>query len=264
LAGFAIGPILAAAARAAQVAYLATGAKGNYNDLSSGGGSNGDKGTLQISNLAALERELKNIGPQVLRQFKSEAKKVGKPAVTAVRKTFRDVGSRGPLGAPKRWGRLYDRMYTRNGRISWTEARRTGGRSGIDVNYKNRKEGKALSDLKAARDGTVSIVRVRVRAPAYVVADIAGKSNSATRAGGLTKPYKINAFGKGIITRQHTIDPYNVNNWLNKLNSNAKGGAAKPSRYAYPAIEKHTPKFQANMQAVLRGAVAKVNRRLES
>jgi hypothetical protein len=147
LAGFAIGPILAAAARAAQVAYLATGAKGNYNDLSSGGGSNGDKGTLQISNLAALERELKNIGPQVLRQFKSEAKKVGKPAVTAVRKTFRDVGSRGPLGAPKRWGRLYDRMYTRNGRISWTEARRTGGRSGIDVNYKNRKEGKALSVL---------------------------------------------------------------------------------------------------------------------
>jgi hypothetical protein len=89
LVAFAIGPILAAAARAGQVAYLATGAKGNYSDLSSGGASNGDKGTIQLSNLAALERELKNIGPEVLRQFKKDAKLVGKDAVKAVRKAFR-------------------------------------------------------------------------------------------------------------------------------------------------------------------------------
>lgn len=260
----AIQAIVMAALRAGQIAYAVSGGKGSYNDLSSGGGSNGDKGTLQLANLVELERELKNIGPQVLRQFKTDAKKVGKPAVTAVRKTFRDIGSRGPLGAPKRWGRLYDRMYTRNGRISWEAARKVGGRSGIDVNYKNRKEGKALSDLQAARDGTVSIVRIRVRAPAFIVADMAGKSNSATRAGGLTKEYKINAFGKGVITRQHTINPWNVNNWLNKLNSKAKGGQGKPSRYAYPAIEKHSPDFQANMQDVLRSAVNKINRRLES
>jgi hypothetical protein len=268
LVAFAIGPMLAAAARAGRVAYLATGAKGNYSDLSSGGASNGDKGTLQLSNLVALEKELKNIGPEFLREFKRDSKRVGKPAVTAVRKSFRDVGDRGPLGGPRskpgRTGRTFDRMYTQNGRISWTAARKVGGRSGIDVNYKNRKEGKALSDLKAAKDGTVSIVRVRVRAPAFVVADMAGKSNSATKSGGLTRRYKINAFGKGVIERKHTINPWNVNNWINSLNSGAKGGAGKPSRYAYPAIQKHTPKFKADMQVVLRGAVAKINRRLES
>ena len=267
MVAFAIGPILAAAARAGQVAYIATGAKGNYSDLSSGGASNGDKGTIQISNLAALERELKNIGPQVLRQFKKDAKLVGKPAVTSVRKAFRGVDQMGPLGGPKpkkgRTGRTYDRMYTQNGRLSWTAARKIGGRSGIDVNYKNRKEGKALAALKAAQDGTVSIVRIRVRAPAFVVADMAGVSKRASRSGTRTRPYQINAFGKGLITRTHTINKQNVDNWLDKLNSGSMA-ASKPSRYAYPAVEKHTPQFKKDITKVLKSAVIKVNRRLES
>jgi hypothetical protein len=259
----AIPALVMVALRAAQVAYIATGAKGNYNDLSSGGGSNGDKGTLQISNLAALERELKNIGPEVLRQFKKDSKLVGKPAVTAVRKAFRGVNDKGPLGAPKRPGRTYDKMYTQNGRISWTASRKVGGRSGIDVNYKNRKEGKALADLKAAKDGTVSIVRVRVRAPAFIVADMAGVSKRASRSGSLTREYQINAFGRGIVTRQHRISKSNVDKWLIKLNSGDKA-ASKPSRYAYPAAEKHSPKFKQDITKVLKSAVVTVNRRLES
>lgn len=267
MVAFAIGPILAAAARAGQVAYLATGAKGNYSDLSSSGASIGDKGTIQLSNLAALERELKNIGPEVLRQFKKDAKYVGKDAVKAVRKAFRGVDAMGPLGGPKpkkgRTGRTYDRMYTQYGRLSWTEARRTGGRSGIDVNYKNRKEGKALAALKAAQDGTVSIVRVRVRAPAFIVADMAGVTKKASRSGTLTRPYDINLFGKGKITRQHRINKANVDNWLLKLNSGSMA-ASKPSRYAYPAVEEHAPAFKANITKVLKSAVITVNRRLES
>jgi hypothetical protein len=267
LVAFAIGPILAAAARAGRVAYVATGAKGNYNDLSSGGGSNGDKGTVQLSNLAALERELKAIGPEVLRQFKKDAKYVGKDALKAVRKAFRGVDAMGPLGGPKvkpnRKGRTYDRMYTQYGRLSWTAARKIGGRSGIDVNYKNRKEGKALAALKAAQDGTVSIVRIRVRAPAFVVADMAGVTKRASRSGTLTKPYEINAFGRGRITRDHRINKANVDNWLLKLNA-ASGSASKPSRYAYPAIEEHSPAFKANVTKVLKRAVITVNRRLQS
>jgi len=263
LVAFAIGPMLAAAARAGRVAYVATGAKGNYNDLSSGGGSNGDKGTIQLTNLVALERELKSIGPEVLRQFKKDAKLVGKPAVTAVRKAFRGVNEMGPLGAPKRKGRTFDKMYTQNGRISWTAARKVGGRSGIDVNYKNRKEGKALAALKAARDGTVSIVRIRVRAPAFVVADMAGVSKKASKSGTSTRPYKINAFGRGLVTRTHTINKANVDNWLLRLNS-ASMAASKPSRYAYPAIAKHSPAFKSDVTKVLKTAVIRVNRRLES
>jgi hypothetical protein len=106
----------------------------------------------------------------------------------------------GPLGGPKpkkgRTGRTFDRMYTQYGRLSWTAARKVGGRSGIDVNYKNRKEGKALAALKAAQDGTVSIVRVRVRAPAFVVADMAGVTKKASRSGTLTRPYEINLLAK--------------------------------------------------------------------
>jgi hypothetical protein len=220
---------------------------------------------MQLANLQDLERQLKEIGPEVLRQFKKDTKRVGKPAVTAVRKSFRDIGNRGPLGGPRRWGRIYDRMYTRRGHLNWQASNKIGGRSGIDVNYKNRKEGKALADLKAARDGTVSIVRIRVRAPAYIVADMAGKSGKAAKTTGtLSREYQINLFGKGVVTRSHRVNAGNVNNWIGALNSRAKGGASEPSRYAYPAVEKHKDEFRQNVTVILRDAVAKINRRLQS
>lgn len=258
--------IIARAMASARVGYAASGARGSFQGAMLVN-SSGDKGVLELANLRELERELRNIGPQALRQFKKDAKKVGKPAVTSVRKAFRDVGDRGPLGAPKRWGRIYDKMYTRDGRgrLSWTTSRKIGGRSGIDVNYKNRKEGKALRDMQAAKDGTVSIVRVRVRAPAYVVADMAGKSKRAAKTTGtLSREYQINLFGRGVVTRQHRINSNNVDNWLSALDSRAKGGASKPSRYGYPALEKHSPKFKADVSLVLRNAIYDINRRLES
>lgn len=256
--------IIARAMASARAGYAASGARGSFQGamLES---TSGDKGVMELTNLRELERELRNIGPEALREFKKQAKRVGKPAVTSVRKSFRDVGQHGPLGSPRRPGRTYDKMYTQNGRLSWTRSRKVGGRSGIDVNYKNRKEGKALRDLAAAKDGTVSIVRVRVRTAAYVVADMAGKSKKAARTTGtLTRSYDINLFGRGVVNRRHRINQANVDNWLSALDRNAKGGASKPSRYAYPALEKHSPKFKADMSQVLRSAVNTINRRLES
>ena len=263
---FPVAAILARALSGARVGYMASGATGSFQEATFTS-SSGDKGVLELANLKELERELRNIGPQALRQFKKDAKKVGKPAVTSVRKAFRDVGDRGPLGAPKRWGRIYDKMYTRDGRahLSWTTSRKIGGRSGIDVNYKNRKEGKALRDMQAAKDGTVSIVRVRVRAPAYVVADMAGKSNRAAKSTGtLSREYQINLFGRGVVTRRHRVNANNVDNWIQALDRKAKNGAGKPSRYAYPALTKHSSKFKQDASLVLRNAIYDINRRLES
>lgn len=263
---FPVAAILARTLSAARIGYLATGATGSFQGATLASTS-GDKGVLELANLKEIERELRNIGPEALRQFKKDAKKVGKPAVTSVRKAFRDVGEHGPLGAPKRRGRTYDKMYTKDGigRLSWSSSRKIGGRSGIDVNYKNRKEGKALRDLQAAKDGTVSIVRVRVRAPAYVVADMAGKSNKAARVTGtLSREYQINLFGRGVVTRQHRINSNNVDNWIQALDRKAKGGSGKPSRYGYPALIKHSPKFKQDMSQVLRSAINDINRRLES
>ena len=254
--------IIARAMASARAGYAASGARGSF-QAATLLSSSGDKGVLELANLRELERELREIGPSFLRQFKRDAKKVGKPAVTEVRRSFRKVDAPGPLGAPRRRGRTYDKMYT-NGRLSWTAARKVGGRSGIDVNYKNRKEGKALRDMKAAKDGTVSVVRVRVRAPAYIVADMAGVSKSAAKATGtLTRHYDINLFGRGVVNRRHKINSTNVDKWLKALDrgSNSTG---KPSRYAWPALKKHSPKFKADVSLVLRNAIYDINRRLES
>ena len=261
--------IIAIAARAGRTAYVANAGRGDYNDLTQGAFTSGTKATMQLANLQDLERQLKEIGPEVLRQFKKDAKKVGSKAVGAVRKGFREVGNYGPLGPPKpkgkRTGRTYDRMYSQNGRVSWNGSMKVAGRSGIDVNYKNRKEGKALADLKAAKDGTVSVVRIRVRTPGFIIADMAGKSKKAVSANGKqTRPYDINLFGRGRVTRTHRISSTNVSNWLQALDTKAKASKGKPSRYAYPAIDAHKDKFRKDTTVVLRAAVDKINRRLQS
>lgn len=256
--------LIAQAVASARTTYAASGVGGSFNDAALVN-SNGDKGVLELANLAELERELRAIGPQMLRDFRKNAKKLGNPAAREVRKGFKSAGLHGPLGAPKRQGRTYDRMYTpQNGRLSWTRA--TSMRTAVDVNYKNRKQGKALADLQAAKDGTVSIVRVRVKAPAYVIADMAGKSGKASSANGtLSREYSINRYGRGVRNNQrHRISKANVQNWIDSLDKKGKGGSGEPSRYAYPALIKHSPKFKSNTQELLRSTISTINRRLES
>lgn len=224
------------------------------------------KAVVELPDLKALEMELKKFGPKMLTDFKRQAKNVGNPARDSVRKAFREVNSAGPLGAPKRKGRYYDKMDTSFvGRLSWHNARSISARRSIDVNYKNRNESKALRDLAAARDGTISIVRVRVRAPAYIVADMAGKSNSARKATGeMSREYRINLFNKGVVTRRHRVNVYNTENWISALNSKAdKKGQSGASRYAWPAFEKHQKEFKKDISAVLNNTIQSMNRILE-
>jgi len=259
-----LGKLFASGARAG---FASTANNGDFNAASLLD-SNGNKAVLELNDLKALERQLLTLGPEMLREFKKQAKKLGNPAAQAVRYGFKSAGTFGPLGGPKnkdgRTGRTYDRMYTQNGRLSWTKSK--GMRTAVDVNYKNRKQGKALADLQAARDGTVSIVRVRVRAPAFVIADMAGKSGKSSKPNGmLSREYTINRYGKGIRSNQtHRISASNVRNWIESLDNKGKNSSGEPSRYAYPALEKHSPKFKANTTKLLRSTINTLNRRLES
>ena len=259
-----LGKLFASGARAG---FASTANNGDFNAASLLD-SSGNKAVLELNDLKALERQLLTFGPEVLKEFKKQAKKLGNPAAQAVRYGFKKAGMYGPLGGPKnkagRTGRTYDRMYTQNGRLSWTASKKQ--RTGVDVNYKNRREGKELTNLRALNDGTVSIVRVRIRAPAFIVADNAGKSNKATLGNGTkSREYSINRFGKGVRSNQtHRVNADNVRKWIKSLNDNAIGGEEKPSRYAWPALEKHSPKFKANTTKLLRTTISTLNRRLES
>lgn len=238
---------------------------GDFNSLMDLGISD-KKAVVELADLKALEDALKDVGPSFHRKFKRDAKKVGVPTRDAVRKAFRQIGYMGPLGPAKRPGRRFDRFATSElGRLSWYNSRMMSENKSIDVNYKNRREGRALAQLQAAKDGTISIVRVRVMAPAYVVADMAGKSGKARQTTGtLTRPYRISLYGKRTVTRQHKINSDNVDNWIENLNSksNAKQQAT-PSRYGWPTMERHAPKFREDASKLLNESIAMLNRRME-
>ena len=263
-----LGPLrnafMSNAMRGFALARSANPSIGNFNALRDLGLSD-KKAVIELKNLKHLEKTLREVAPKMLRDFKRDARKVGDPAKKAVRKAFADAGQYGPLGAPKRRGRNFDGMYTSDlGRLSWTKSRAMANRRGIEVNYKNRNENKALQRLQAAGDGTISIVRVVVRAPAFIVADMAGKSNAARKGPGeLSREYQINAFGRGVVTRSHKIDIFNTENWIDSLNAKAQGkGQNQPSRYAWPAAEKHLPQARKDASALMNRTISEINRLL--
>ena len=263
-----LGPLrnafMSNAMRGFALAQKANPAIGNFNALRDLGLSD-KKSVIELSNLKHLERTLREVSPKMLRDFKRDARKVGDPAKKAIRQAFADATDAGPLGDKKRRGRYYDRMDTSFlGHLSWHNAKAFARRRGIEVNYKNRNENKALQNLKASGDGTISIVRVVVRPPAFIVADMAGASNSARKGPGeLSREYRINLFNKGTVTRRHKVNIYNTENWIDKLNSSARGkGQSKPSRYAWPAAEDHLPKAREDASAVMNRTIQEINRLL--
>lgn len=238
---------------------------GNFNELRDLDKSD-RKAVVELSNLKHLEKTLRTLGPKMLRDFKRDARRVGQPAMKDVRKAFTSIGPLGPRGGPSRDNRYYDKMSNSFvGRLSWRNSYVIANRRGIEVNYKNRNENKALSRLQAAQDGTISIVRIVVRAPAFIVADMAGKSNRAQKGDGeLSRMYRIHEFGGPYIQRQHRVRTANTDNWIRKLNEVGKGAAGRPSRYVYPAVEGHMNDFRTNSSKLFNRTIGEINRILEA
>lgn len=240
------------------------------------------KAEIELTDLVALERELRTVAPDLYNKFKRDARRIGTPARDSVRKAFLNVGASGPLGPrkvnpSKPWatakaiqGRTYDGFNTKNGdngRLSWTlNYNMISKNQGIDVNYKNRNANKDLSKLKTGQDGQLSIVRVRVRRAPLILADMAGRKRTAmySQGKGRTRPYEIDLFGRGIVTRTHIINRDNSDTFVDNLMRAKNSLSTKASRYAWPAFEKHQPAFRADVDKLLQEAVVAINRRLES
>jgi len=244
---------------------------GNFNALSELNTSD-NKAVVSLPDLKALELQLKEFGPDALNRFKRDARRVGTPARDALRSVYRSVGIFGPLGRPRRPGRKFDKMATEYGhaRLSYERAFVTINTSrGIDVNYKNRNEGRALRQLKQAEDGTISIVRLLVKAPALIVADMAGKSNRKRLNSGFVRQYETKLFGgpKVVATeRMRAVTPARVQartTWLQALDRQAHNRRQnKASRYAWPTMEKYMSKHKINAAALINQVIAETNKKM--
>lgn len=261
----------------AATAAMSYGDIGNFSMARVVGGES--KAELEMTDLVALERTLKEVAPDLFNKYKRDARKVGVPARNDVRKAFASVGSGGPLGKrkvnpSKPWAtakaiqnRRYDGFNTVNGdtgRLSWTlNFNSIYKNQGIDVNYRSKNPNADLSKLRLGQDGQIGLVRVRVRKAPLIIADMAGRGNSMYSQGrGVTNEYQINAFGRGVITRTHTINRANSDNFVRNLQRAKQAGSTKASRYAYPAFIKHQPEFRRNFDKLLQDVVAATNRKL--
>lgn len=265
--------------------YISSAAQGWKNVASRGGAVLGDynalremdttnsKAVVALTDLKALEKQLKEFGPDALRKFKNNSRQVGTPARDALRSVFKSVGIRGPLGGPTRRGRRYDKMATNYNiaRLSYERGFVTANTSrGIDVNYKNRNEGKALRQLQTAQDGTISIVRLLVKAPALIVADMAGKSSRAKiPTGSLVRGYQTNLFNRGVVQASENMRRMTPERraardaWLLALDRTAHNRRQnKASRYAWPTMEKYMSKHKINVAQLLNEVIATTNKKL--
>ena len=239
---------------------------GDYNALRDLG-LNNSKAVVELPDLVKMSETLKELGPDAFKNFKNNARKLGRPAQTELRRAYGRIGIHGPLGSPKRPGRNYDRMSTNysHARLSFMKARVVlNTAKGVDVNYKDRKATKNLAKLRAGGDGTISLVRLLVRAPALIIADMAGKSDRARASvGDVTREYQQDLFGRGVVTRRHEITFRRrraITIWLDALDRKAHNAKQKEaSRYAWPTMEKYMPKHREGASKLFNETIKQIN-----
>jgi hypothetical protein len=177
------------------------------------------------SDLRKLQRMLKDIDPELRKQFMRDAKSVGKEAESLVKPA---LPSSAPLSGMKT-----------NGAYGWNTQERKGRRvapNKTEVRFRTATGGNTAG-------GTSSLVSVRVVAPMTVIADIAGRSGSwigkGDKGSGYSKPY-TDRYGN--ITR-HRL--YGQGEALVA----SLGG--RGSRYAWPAIVGRKGSLESKVQDVV-------------
>ena len=268
-----LGGIFAAYLRAASNSFKGTaqGAPYPIGDFNALRVREGAAATVEVPNLLALEKALQEVGPDLFNAYKRRVRALGNPTAEAMRKTVKNITTAGPLGAPKRRParqggglRRYDRFATSEvARLSWHNSIILSERKAIDVNYKNRTSQRELNKLKNGQNATLSIVRVRIHAPAFIIADMAGKTMKAGKPTGTLTPYykKINMPGQ----TRHRVNSENSRNWIMALDGKAKQRKqSKASRYAWPTMEAQAPKFRSQTSELLQQTINDLNRRMQN
>jgi len=192
---------------------------------------------LTAADLRLLNRKLAAIDSGFRKQMAKDAKQVGREAESIIKSA---LPTSSPFGASNSRGRL-----------AWNHQVNAKGRS-----LANNATGVAFKTSGSRRSAVTSLVSVKVLAPATVIADIAGRSgryiDRGFRGSGMTRMYSRN----GLMMR-HTLNGQGEA-MIRKLNSS--GG--RPSRYAWPAIESHRPRLEAEVRHIIEKYIQIANRGL--
>lgn len=199
-----------------------------------------------ISDMRNLQRALKNLDPNLRKALLREAKAPAKPVQSAIKSAIPAVA---PMSGMTR------------GRLSWSNSVDSKGRAhnpkDVKIQFRTSSSGKSK---------VTSLVRVAVKSPAVVFADMAGKTERYMGAGykgsGVTRPYPY----KGG-TRVHRVDGNGVKKPNRRYKYSRQGDAllaalgGKASRYVWPAAERAVPQVTQQIDVVINKFISIVNQK---
>lgn len=194
----------------------------------------GDR-NINVRDLRALQKQLREIDPELRKQLVRDAKAIGKKADNEIVQPA--LSSITPLSGMTKGGN--------NGRLAWSHQVAKIGSQTRSVKYNTTQVQFRTSTGSMARSmgrKTTSLVRIRVLAPMTVISDIAGRSGKA-----VDKGYK----GSGY-TREFMRDGQMV-----RMRLNGQGRAmisrlgGRGSRYVWPALISHKDRLERAVREVL-------------
>lgn len=172
---------------------------------------------ILITDYRDLITALKGLEGEVLREFFKGAKDIAKPVRAGIIKSI-------PLRAPL--SQMRPAAGGIPGRLTWG----TGKPARSATIVANRPK----ASFKGKR---ISIVKIVVKSPATIMADMAGKSRAFVNKKAMTEPYAYTRTlrGKfGSIRKLRTVRRHKINGQGNAM-INKLGG--QPSRFVYPGAE---------------------------
>lgn len=188
----------------------------------------GDRTEIMVTDWRFLIRETRKIEPRLIRQFKKDALKIGRPVDNAVKK---GISARAVIRGMK--------PKVIPGRVSW-------GGNGVNVRSTDLKV-----NTKIYKKG-VGIVSVWVQSPAVAIADMANNRgpNKYTRE----YEYSRSATGK----RKHYVNGQG-SAMVQALRKSTKTKKRDISRIVYPSAEKALPTVNVKMIALITSMSQKIN-----
>jgi hypothetical protein len=191
-----------------------------------------------VQDIRALQKKLKEIEPDLRKQFMREVKAIGKEPQKAIRDA---IPTESPLSG------MNPATRGKNATLQWgkvTKGAKSGGAKSTTIRFRTQAGGRSL---------TTTLLGIRVNSAASSVADYAGRSGryigKGYKASGYSKPIRRTyKDGSQSVTFRREATAKAGNAFIRNLNDELGN---RPSRMAWKAVEKSLPQTSRAVQFVI-------------
>lgn len=198
------------------------------------------KASYTVKDIRTLQRNLREIEPELRRQFVRDIKSIGKEAQKPIVKAIRQVQP--PSG-----------MRFNYGKTGWG---REVAADKTKVRFRTQAGGKSLN---------TSLVSVRLESPAANILDMAGRSGRSVGSGymgtGYTREFtRRDRYGNIIVMKRRTSQGAGEQ-FIQRLNQSSGTMQNRASRMAWPAVEDNLPQLERRIDDVIQSYYKIANRK---